>query len=147
MPKAYAYTRYGGPGTEAFIDVDRPAPGRGELLVAVRAAGVNPIDWKLRSGFRRPGDTGTPEFPVVFGSEAAGVVEEVGEGVTGFAVGDAVFGNTVAGGYAEYAVLPAAVTAHVPDGCPSRTRLCCPSRPPRPTTGSAAWICPRARPC
>ncbi|MFJ8721653.1 NADP-dependent oxidoreductase [Streptomyces sp. NPDC004166] len=116
MPKAYAYTRYGGPGAEAFIDVDRPAPGRGELLVAVRAAGVNPIDWKLRSGFRRPGDTGTPEFPVVFGSEAAGVVEEVGEGVTGFAIGDAVFGNTVAGGYAEYAVLPASVTAQVPDG-------------------------------
>ncbi len=82
----------------------------------MRAAGVNPIDWKLRSGFRRPGDTGTPEFPVVFGSEAAGVVEEVGEGVTGFAIGDAVFGNTVAGGYAEYAVLPAAVTAQVPDG-------------------------------
>jgi NADPH:quinone reductase-like Zn-dependent oxidoreductase len=96
--------------------VDRPSPGPGEVLVAVRAAGVNPVDWKLRSGYRRPGDTGSPEFPVVFGSEAAGVVEEVGEGVTGFAVGDAVFGNTVAGGYAAYALLPAAVTAHVPDG-------------------------------
>ncbi|MEV6737087.1 NADP-dependent oxidoreductase [Streptomyces sp. NPDC051104] len=116
MPKAYAYTRYGGPETETFIDADRPGPGPGQLLVAVRAAGVNPVDWKLRSGFRRPGDSGTPEFPVVFGSEAAGIVEEIGEGVTGFAVGDAVFGNTVAGGYAEYALLPATVTAHVPGG-------------------------------
>ncbi|MFC3572060.1 zinc-binding alcohol dehydrogenase family protein [Streptomyces yaanensis] len=116
MPKAYAYTRYGGPETEALVDVDRPSPGPGQVLVAVRAAGVNPIDWKLRTGFRRPGETGSPAFPVVFGSEAAGVVEEIGEGVTGFAVGDAVFGNTVTGGYAEYALLPAAVTAHVPDG-------------------------------
>jgi NADPH:quinone reductase-like Zn-dependent oxidoreductase len=118
MPKAYAYRRYGGPETEAFIDVDRPSPGPGQLLVAVRAAGVNPIDWKLRSGYRRPGETGSPAFPLVFGSEAAGVVKEVGEGVTGFTVGDAVFGNTVAGGYAEYALLQAAVTAHVPDGLP-----------------------------
>ncbi|MER6129358.1 NADP-dependent oxidoreductase [Streptomyces sp. NPDC001795] len=116
MPKAYAYTQYGGPETEALIDVERPSPGPGQVLVAVRAAGVNPIDWKLRSGFRRPGESGSPVFPVVFGSEAAGVVEEVGEGVTGFAVGDAVFGNTVAGGYAEYALLPATVTARVPDG-------------------------------
>ncbi|MFJ8357287.1 NADP-dependent oxidoreductase [Streptomyces sp. NPDC093984] len=116
MPKAYAYTRYGGPETQTFIDADRPGPGPGQLLVAVRAAGVNPVDWKLRSGFRRPGDTGTPSFPVVFGSEVAGIVEEIGEGVTGFAVGDAVFGNTVTGGYAEYALLPATVSAHVPDG-------------------------------
>ena len=114
MPKAYAYTRYGGPETETFVDVDRPSPGPGQILVAVRAAGVNPVDWKLRTGFRRPGDTGEPEFPLVLGNEAAGVVEEVGEGVTGFAAGDAVFGNTVSGGYAEYALLPAAVTAHLP---------------------------------
>ncbi|WP_055489363.1 NADP-dependent oxidoreductase [Streptomyces sp. TP-A0356] len=116
MPKAYAYTRHGGPETEAFVEVERPSPGPGQVLVAVRAAGVNPVDWKLRSGYRRPGDPGTPAFPVVFGSEAAGLVEEVGEGVSGFAVGDAVFGNTVGGGYAEYALLPATVTAHVPDG-------------------------------
>lgn len=116
MTEAYAYTRYGGPETEAFIEVDRPSPGPGQLLVAVRAAGVNPIDWKLRSGFRRPGETGAPRFPVVFGSEASGVVEEVGEGVTGFAPGDAVFGNTVGGAYARHALLQASVTAHVPDG-------------------------------
>ncbi|MEW1777066.1 NADP-dependent oxidoreductase [Streptomyces sp. NPDC086777] len=113
MPKAYVYTRHGGPETEAFAELDRPVPGPGELLIAVRAAGVNPVDWKLRGGFRRPGE-GEARFPVVLGSEAAGVVEETGEGVTGFAAGDEVFGNTSGGAFAEYALLTASVTAHKP---------------------------------
>ncbi|MGW7258768.1 NADP-dependent oxidoreductase [Streptomyces sp. NPDC054834] len=114
MPKAYVFTRYGGPETEALVDVDRPGPGPGQLLVAVRVAGVNPVDWKLRTGYRRPGETGEREFPAVLGNEVSGAVEEIGEGVSGFAVGDEVFGNTAAGGYAEYALLPAASTAHKP---------------------------------
>ncbi|MFC4328059.1 NADP-dependent oxidoreductase [Streptomyces andamanensis] len=114
MAKAYVFTRYGGPETEALVDIDRPRPGPGQILVAVRAAGVNPVDWKLRDGFRRPGDTGEPVFPIVFGSEASGVVEEVGEGVTGFAPGDEVFGNAAAGGYTQHTLLSAAVTAHKP---------------------------------
>ncbi|WP_433448177.1 NADP-dependent oxidoreductase [Streptomyces sp. CA-142005] len=113
MSKAYVYTRHGGPEAEALIDLDRPGPGRGEILIAVRAAGVNPVDWKLRQGFRRPGE-GERVFPVVFGSEAAGVVAEVGPGVTGFAVGDEVFGGAAHGAYAEYALLTADVTAHKP---------------------------------
>ncbi|WOX07511.1 NADP-dependent oxidoreductase [Streptomyces sp. N50] len=114
MPKAYVFTRYGGPETEAFVEVDRPVPGPGEVLVAVRAAGVNPVDWKQRDGYRRPGETGSRAFPAVFGQEVSGVVRETGAGVDGFAVGDEVFGSTVAGGYAEYALLPATVTAHKP---------------------------------
>ncbi|MEU6091856.1 NADP-dependent oxidoreductase [Streptomyces sp. NPDC047085] len=114
MPKAYVFTRYGGPETEALADVDRPSPGPGQILVAVRAAGVNPVDWKQREGYRRPGETAERVFPAVFGNEAAGVVQEVGEGVTGFAVGDDVFGNTVDGAYAEYALLSTAVAAHKP---------------------------------
>ncbi|MBD0745078.1 NADP-dependent oxidoreductase [Streptomyces sp. CBMA152] len=114
MPKAYAYTRNGGPETEAFIERDRPEPGPGQLLVAVRAAGVNPVDWKLRNGFRRPGAPETP-LPAVFGSEIAGEVVALGPDVTGFAVGDAVFGNPVGGGYAEYALLPASIAAHKPE--------------------------------
>ncbi|MFM9445659.1 NADP-dependent oxidoreductase [Streptomyces acidiscabies] len=114
MSKAYVFTRHGGPETQALIDVDRPAPGPGELLIAVRAAGVNPVDWKLRTGLRRPGDTGERVFPVVLGSEASGVVTALGEGVTGFAVGDEVFGATLTGGYAEETILPAAITAHKP---------------------------------
>jgi NADPH:quinone reductase-like Zn-dependent oxidoreductase len=113
MPKAYVYTRHGGPETEALIDLDRPSPGPGEILIAVRAAGVNPVDWKLRDGFRRPGE-GERVFPAVFGNEAAGVVEEVGPGVTGFAAGDEVFGSAAHGGFAEYALLTADSTAHKP---------------------------------
>ncbi|GHD86072.1 NADP-dependent oxidoreductase [Streptomyces naganishii] len=118
MPKAYVFTRYGGPETEALAEVDRPTPGPGQILVAVRAAGVNPVDWKQRTGYRRPGESGERDFPAVFGNEVSGVVEETGEGVTGFAVGDEVFGNTASGGYAQYAVLPAGVTAHKPAGVP-----------------------------
>ncbi|GAA5700276.1 NADPH:quinone reductase [Streptomyces avermitilis] len=115
MPKAYVFTRYGGPETEALVDLDRPSAGPGQLVVAVRAAGVNPVDWKQRTGYRRPGGPAR-ELPAVFGNEVSGVVEETGEGVTGFAVGDEVFGNPVAGGYAQYAVLPVTTTAHKPAG-------------------------------
>ncbi|MFI9626085.1 NADP-dependent oxidoreductase [Streptomyces sp. NPDC052042] len=115
MPKAYVFTRNGGPEAEALVEQDVPVPGPGELLVAVRAAGVNPVDWKLRTGYVRPGSAPQP-FPTVFGSEAAGVVEGVGPGVEGYAVGDEVFGNPVTGGYAEYTLLPVAVTAHKPAG-------------------------------
>ncbi|MFF3749399.1 NADP-dependent oxidoreductase [Streptomyces sp. NPDC002018] len=111
---AYVFTRHGGPETEAFAELPVPSPGPGQLLVAVHAAGVNPVDWKLRNGYRRPGSA-PAELPAVLGSEAAGVVEEIGPGVEGFAVGDAVFGSTLTGGYAEYTLLPVAVTAHKPD--------------------------------
>lgn len=115
MPKAYVFTRNGGPEVESLVDQDVPVPGPGELLVAVRAAGVNPVDWKLREGYVRPGSERQP-FPTVFGSEAAGVVEGTGPDVEGFAIGDEVFGNPVTGGYAEYTLLPVAVTAHKPAG-------------------------------
>ena len=114
MGKAYIYSRHGGPEVESFADLPRPVPGPGELLVAVRAAGVNPVDWKRRAGYR-PLGAPAPELPAVLGGEAAGVVEQVGAGVEGFAVGDAVFGNTVGGGYAEYALLPVAIAAHKPE--------------------------------
>ncbi|MEU5434308.1 NADP-dependent oxidoreductase [Streptomyces sp. NPDC020719] len=113
MPKAYAYTRIGGPETETFIERNRPEPGPGQLLVAVRAAGVNPVDWKMRNGFRRPGAPERP-LPAVFGNEIAGVVVALGPDVTGFEVGDAVFGSPVGGGYAEYALLPVSIAAHKP---------------------------------
>ncbi|NUR68520.1 MAG: NADP-dependent oxidoreductase [Streptomyces sp.] len=116
MPKAYVFTRYGGPETEALVEADRPVPGPGQILVAVRVAGVNPVDWKLRTGYRRPTDSDERTFPAVFGSEVSGVVEEIGADVEGFGAGDEVFGNTAAGGYAEYALLPAALTAHKPAG-------------------------------
>lgn len=117
MPRAYVFTRNGGPEAEAFADVPRPVPGQGEVLVSVRAAGVNPADWKRRAGRRGPGEP-EPVFPVVFGREAAGVVAELGAGVTAFAVGDEVFGHPLSGSYAEYAVLPVAAAARKPATVP-----------------------------
>ncbi|KIF77936.1 NADPH:quinone reductase [Streptomyces sp. 150FB] len=114
MSKAYVFTRHGGPEAESFVDRPPPVPGPGQLRVAVRAAGVNPVDWKLRNGYTRPG-AAPLELPAVFGSEAAGVVEEVGTGVEGFTPGDAVYGATLTGGYAEHTLLPATVCAHKPD--------------------------------
>ncbi|MEU1291243.1 NADP-dependent oxidoreductase [Streptomyces sp. NPDC005840] len=114
MPKAYVFTRYGGPETEALVEVERPVPGPGQVLVAVRAAGVNPVDWKQRTGYRRPGETGEAVFPAVFGNEVSGVVEETGEGVSTPAVGDAVFGRPVEGGYSTYALLSTDLIAEKP---------------------------------
>ncbi|WP_155354295.1 zinc-binding dehydrogenase [Acrocarpospora macrocephala] len=113
MSRAYVYHEHGGPEVEGFADLPRPVPGEGQVLVAVRAAGVNPVDWKVRGGY---GQTGAVAFPVAFGREAAGVVVEVGAGVEGFQGGDAVFGNALAGSFAEYALLPAELTAHKPSG-------------------------------
>ncbi|WP_328908463.1 NADP-dependent oxidoreductase [Streptomyces sp. NBC_00234] len=114
MAKAYVFTRHGGPEAEAFADLPVPEPGPGELLVAVRAAGVNPVDWKLRDGYTRPGSA-PAVLPAVLGSEASGIVVATGPGVEGFAPGQAVFGCPLTGGYAEYTLMPVAVTAHKPD--------------------------------
>ncbi|MBV9792804.1 MAG: NADP-dependent oxidoreductase [Actinobacteria bacterium] len=114
--KAYVYNGYGGPEVESLADVPRPAPGPGQLLIAVDAAGVNPADWKRRTGTMRAAgsasDRPAEQFPLVFGREAAGLVAATGPGVDGFALGDPVFGNSDGGGFSEYAVLPAALTAH-----------------------------------
>ena len=116
MPRAYGFTEYGGPEMQDFLDVPKPTPGPSELLVAVRAAGVNPADWKVRSGLRRA--VVPLEPPAVLGREVAGVVEQVGRDVDGFAVGDEVFGCTApgSGGYAEYTLLTAAEAAKKPTG-------------------------------
>ena len=112
--KAYVYHGHGGPAVEGFADVPRPEPGPGQLLIAVHAAGVNPADWKRRTGAMRTADSPPEHFPLLFGREAAGVVEATGDDVTGFAVGDAVFGNTDDGGFSEYALLPVELAAHKP---------------------------------
>ena len=91
-----------------------PSPGPSELLGKVTSSGVNPVDHKLRSGALAqfmPRD-----LPAEFGSEVSGVVEEVGQDVQGFAVGDEVFGSPAPthGGYSEYTVLTASATAKKP---------------------------------
>ncbi|HKN56170.1 MAG TPA: NADP-dependent oxidoreductase [Amycolatopsis sp.] len=99
--RAIIFNEYGGPDVLQLADVPLPEPGPGQVRVAVRAAGVNPIDWKIRKGAMGP------NFPVAFpripGLEVAGVVDAAGED-SGFAVGDEVFGWSETGAYAEYAL-------------------------------------------
>jgi NADPH:quinone reductase-like Zn-dependent oxidoreductase len=85
------------------VDVDEPHAGPGRIRVAVRAAGVNPVDWKIRSGAMQ--QFIPVQLAYIPGSDVAGMVDEVGHGVSGVAVGDEVFGFALDGGSAEYAVL------------------------------------------
>ena len=116
MPKAYVFTRFGGPETEAFVDVDRPRPGPGQVLVAVRAAGVNPVDWKQRTRLPPPGRSGSVSCPPSSATRSPGSSRRPARTSPGSPPGDEVFGNPVAGGYAEYALLPVTVTAAKPAG-------------------------------
>lgn len=112
---AYGFSEYGGPETESLLELPVAEPGPGQILVAVRAAGVNPADWKVRKGTRK--DTVQITLPGVLGREASGTVAAVGAGVTDFSVGDHVFGATASGhgGYAQYTVFNASSTAHKPE--------------------------------
>jgi NADPH:quinone reductase-like Zn-dependent oxidoreductase len=103
--KAVQFSEYGDPDVLRVADVDEPHAGPGQVRIAVRAASINPIDWKKRSGMFA--EQMPLELPYVLGNDASGVVDEVGDGADGVAVGDEVFGFT-AGGYgsnAEKAVL------------------------------------------
>ena len=100
MMKAACFSRFGGPEVLEIVDLPDPHPGPGQVRIAVRAAGVNPSDWKKRKGLM------DQELPQTMGYEAAGVVDELGEGVANVAVGDRVFGFSADGAaQAELAVL------------------------------------------
>lgn len=73
-------------GSYAVREIETPEPAAGELLVEVHAAGLNPVDWKIQSYW----DTVFETYPAILGTDAAGIVKAVGEGVTNFAVGDKV---------------------------------------------------------
>jgi NADPH2:quinone reductase len=112
MTKAAVATAFGGPEVLAVIDVDTPVPGPGEVLVEVRAAGVNPIDAKSYSGMF---GTDPATLPRRLGSEAAGVVTAVGTGVHEAAVGDEVIVYPVPGAYATEVVVPVAELTAKPE--------------------------------
>ncbi|WP_030231444.1 NADP-dependent oxidoreductase [Streptomyces sp. NRRL S-350] len=106
--RAVSQDTAGTPDVLKVVDTRRPEPGRGEILVRVHAAGVNPADWKTRQ--RGVFADGTP-LPFTLGFDVSGVVEEAGDGVTLFQPGDEVFGMPrfphPAGAYAEYVTAPA----------------------------------------
>jgi NADPH:quinone reductase-like Zn-dependent oxidoreductase len=111
--KAMVLKGYGGIDQLEQRDIPDPKPGSGEVRVKVAAASVNPIDWKLRSGYARA--MMPLEFPAVLGRDVAGEVVEVGSGVTALKMGDKVLG-LVQRGYAEQVVARADSFALVPAG-------------------------------
>lgn len=102
--RALQYQSYGGPAQLNVGQAPEPHAAAGQVRIAVRAASINPIDWKILSGAMAGGTA--LNGPGFLGVDAAGVVDEVGEHVTGVSVGDDVFG-TGHGTHAEYAVLTA----------------------------------------
>lgn len=101
--KAVRFHSYGGPEVLVYEDVPDPSPGPGDVLVKVQAAGVNPVDWKIRQGYYK--DKMGHSLPLIPGWDVSGVVEAVGLGVTRFKAGDEVFSRpdiTRNGAYAEY---------------------------------------------
>jgi NADPH:quinone reductase-like Zn-dependent oxidoreductase len=104
--KAIRIHRYGGPEALQYEDAPRPQPQAGEVLIRVHAAGVNPIDWKVRVGHVK--DFWPHKFPLILGWDLSGVVEELGRGVSRFKIGDEVYSvpdPTRNGAYADYIVV------------------------------------------
>jgi NADPH:quinone reductase-like Zn-dependent oxidoreductase len=115
--RAWRIRAYGGPEVMALEEAPVPRPGPGQLLVRVRAASVNPIDWKMRRGLLA--GIVPLAFPRTLGRDCAGEVAALGEGVTGFAPGAmvaAVADPRTDGTHAEFALLPASQAAPVPEG-------------------------------
>jgi NADPH:quinone reductase-like Zn-dependent oxidoreductase len=116
--KAVVIDGYGTSDRLQLRTVETPKAAQGQVLIRVHAAGVNPIDWKIRRGLFRPVLWLRP--PIILGCDVAGVVEEVGSGVTRFHRGDPVFalltpGRHGPGGYAELAVAPQSAVARKPE--------------------------------
>ncbi|MEW1861105.1 NADP-dependent oxidoreductase [Streptomyces sp. NPDC088194] len=109
--KKVSFAEFGGPDVLHLIDAEEPHAGPGRIRVAVRAAGVNPVDWRLREG--QVLGAHPIRLPAGVGLDAAGVVDEVGAGVEGVEVGDRVFGEGT-DTYAEFTVLSA--WARMPEG-------------------------------
>lgn len=115
--RAWVHDRYGGPEVLQVRELPDPAPGPGEVLVAVHATSVNPVDWKIRVGKQRA--INPKRFPAIPGMDLSGEVVSLGDGVTGFAVGDAVFSSPShrrAGTFAELICVRQGELAHRPAG-------------------------------
>jgi NADPH2:quinone reductase len=108
--KAIQIQSTGGPEVLQLAELPIPQPGPGQVLIRIEATGVNFIEVYFRKGVYKA------SFPMIPGSEAAGTVEELGPGVTGFKAGDVVASTSVIGSYAEYALVPAAQLVKVPQG-------------------------------
>lgn len=108
--KAIQIRETGGPEVLQFVELPIPEPGPGQVLIRIEAIGVNFVEIYFRKGVYKA------TLPLTPGTEAAGTVEELGPGVTGFSAGDAVASVSVLGSYAEYALVSAAQLVKVPEG-------------------------------
>jgi NADPH:quinone reductase-like Zn-dependent oxidoreductase len=136
--KAVICEHYGGPEVLELTDVDQPQLGPNGVLVRVHASSVNPVDWKLRKGMLS--GLWKLRFPVIWGCDLSGVVEQVGSAVTFFKPGDEVYGckhgkvaQTYRGTYAEYVVAPENTLARKP------ARLSHEEAAAIPLAGLTAW--------
>ncbi|WP_424940599.1 NAD(P)-dependent alcohol dehydrogenase [Aliiroseovarius sp. S253] len=129
--KAVVYDRYGGPDRLRLSVIDMPEPAKGEIRVKVLACAVNLSDWEYLTGspawVRTVGGLFKPKVPVL-GSDIVGVVDKLGEGVSGFEIGQRVMGDYVMtrGGFADYACVPADETVIVPDSLSDDVAACLP---------------------
>ncbi len=112
--KAVQITEYGGPEVMQYQDLPDLSPGDGQVVVQIQAAGVNFTDTYSRSGVN------PPPLPWVVGVEGAGVVRQLGQGVSGLNEGDVVAYSSVAGSYAEQALVPGNRLIKMPDGLDAR---------------------------
>ncbi|WP_458112458.1 NADP-dependent oxidoreductase [Arthrobacter sp. R1-13] len=113
--RAYVITRYGGPEAMALRDVATPVPGPGHMLIKVRAAGLNPVDYKMRQGKLRL--LFRPRLPFIAGCEVAGTVVRAGSGANRFTAGDRVYSRVDApglGAFAEFVCVPEELVALMP---------------------------------
>lgn len=114
--RAAQITSYGGQEVMTINEVPKPKPAAGQVLVEIHAAGVNPFDWKVREGYMKQWVPLT--LPATLGGDMSGVITELGEGVSGFTVGQEVFGsaNSVSGdgSFAEFAPVPVETIATKP---------------------------------
>ena len=113
--RAYVLKHYGGPEASLLMDVSAPSPGPRDVLVVVRAAGLNPVDFKFRQGKLRA--ILRPKLPFVLGNELAGEVISIGRDVKRFRVGDRAFARVAkdrAGAFAEQACVDEDYAAHMP---------------------------------
>ena len=113
MPKAVRFNQYGGVEVLQIVEVERPVPGPEQVLIRVKAAGINPGEAAIRKGLLA--DRWPSTFPSGQGSDLAGIVEELGNGVTSFAIGDEVIGFTDnRASQAEFVVVEASHLIHRP---------------------------------
>ena len=128
--KAIRIHEFGGPEVLKYEDVPEPKPGNGEIRIKIIAAGVNPMDWKVRRGY-----ISSLHLPTIMGSDVAGTVDMVGQGEASFQPGDEVFAKVAIdkGGYAEYTIARTSEMALKPKsiGFIESASI--------PTAGLAAW--------